>query len=528
MEAEKIFCKNLSKFCEDNDINKNSFYKNIETLLDIYDDTDNNQFINFIKKDPRKDNPNLTRNKDYRIKKLPEPLLALMIKCTLKNKQKKITKKKSKNTKEENIELEKNKMKKLKNFLLNDFINYNKFTVDEIQKLPKDLSTQIIDTPTYEFYSIITEFLPVFLDKVEYILDLILSFEVNIKKDTVCSILCKLNDIIELLHNDYNEFNESKDTDEKLKDYEFISNNSTLDKVIALKFEETNNLSDYLHDEFINDKKNNPSIYSIKKNVINYPDHYYLDSKSKREDLFMIQKKDFYIDKNFSICNDSIPENIVALFEHKKPVQYIQDLLMSSYPQKFSLRDFISIYKDDSFDQVYCLSDFNLIYSDILDDLYKNINLAENFISKQIYFSSILTTFEFRNFNKMLEILYNKIINPNQLDSLNCINELLDAPKDPLDFTDSKGHKGLDVKHFKLIDHIYKTKLEEFKNINRESDTYRIDVFLKLYTNDEILNLILNSITNKHNEIKYKKIINLASNIKIDISHLVQNKNKES
>ncbi|WP_368242501.1 hypothetical protein [Intestinibacter bartlettii] len=538
MEAEKIFCKNLDQFSKDNDISKNKFYRNIENVISYYGIKKE-----YIKRDPREIDSNKSgsiRNKDYRIRKLSEPLLTLMIECIIKNKLK-------------------NKNSNFEKFSLKSFLDYTEFTLDEIEKLPTDISMQIMDSQAYQSNYLTTKYITIFLDKIEEILNIIFSLNTALKTSTICDIISYLNTIIDLLNYDYNEKNKLEEAkskekkrieafdkgiilpniengfkedsienlkiiEEKIKTNENFLNNPLLDDIVKLEFNRLNKLQNDMHSKLKTDINNNPKIYINKKTdyFIDYPEHYYLDKTSKRKDLFLILENESFLSDIF-----------VSSLKPDKPREYIE-FLHNTSPDQYSLIDFIDIYKQDAYNQLEFLENkyknlsftvkgylkqirmqnINNTYFDILDVFSNKVSLAKKYISNLLLYSSKMTYVEFLQFKKIMSFLYEKIYNKKNFNENIYVYQCLNS-------------NVFNFEVYNIAKNISNTEyIEEIINKNNEdSYTYKVDTFLQLYTNDNILSLVFKYMNlDKHNKLKYNTIFDLSSDLKINLTSLIKNK----
>lgn len=513
MEGEKIFFKKLDDFTKDNNINKNIFYKKKNRFEDLYEVK-----IEELKKDNREKVAGHPRNKDYRINKIYEPLIALMFNVFQNNKIK-------------------TKFSDLKYIPLNRFLNYIESNIDEIDKLPSDIYTEIVDNPTYEYNYTINEYMRIFLEKIETIINTILSFDVMPEKNTLCDVITKLNDIIDLLNNDYEELNKLKIEEaicsqkinafdegkiipsiedgfkedyimkknlvtEKIKYHQDFKDNPLLDDIIKNEFNRLNNLYAKIYKSFKKDIKNKPSIYSTKKSTAKNEPFYSLNKNSKREELFSILKND-----------PSLFENLITSLKPKQSIRYINNNLYKKSPEYYSLTDFINIYKLDAYIKLKrlnleCINDN---YFKLLENLSANIDLAKEYISKKIFYSSKMTSSEFFKYKEIMYFLYKSIISPDQIN-------LSSIKYNNIQYSDLYNLACYIINETELIKEI------KIKN-NPDNYTYCTDVFLQLYTNDNIINLFLNNMKfNKCSKLEHNNIVDLSSGINISLDRLTKNK----
>ena len=428
MTVEKIFYRDLNLFYENNKnmkLKKSQFldkiYNNIDNLINIYPFLEYEDIKRNLNDGEFDFNNAKTRN--FSLKKLSDPLFIMMINCVVKNNKK-------------------NKNAKLENFSLKSYMDYKKFTIEEIENLPNDLSIKLKDSAIYEYDYELTNFLELFFDKINEILDLVMLQ--NSKLHYISGdILSQLNNIINSIKKILEmekiglDFTDNKNllnipTMQNAIVNTYINNNFNLidfynnfkkypdlDILVAEEFLKSNNLNEKIYNQFLQDKEQHPDIVSIVENeknnisypVIDYPEHYKLDIFSERTELLTI------------LSPTDLKKELLSSLKPKLYREiYIQNLLKPEKLKTNNLTDFISIYKQDAFNKFKTFLDENKScknteiyskYEEIINKLCKNIKLVEKAFDNKLYLADKSVTKEIFNNNKtIIDILYKFIINP--------------------------------------------------------------------------------------------------------------------
>lgn len=516
MEAEKIFCKTCGEFCKDNNMNINKFYNNIENARKYY-----GLDISSIKKKKPTDSGSIEKA-FYRIHKLSEPLLTLMIENIVENKIK-------------------NNNSDLTQFPLNTFLNYNKSLLGKIDNLPFDLSLQIMDSPTYEYNFITTEYLNTFISKINEILNLVMSFNILINEDKICDILCHLNDILDLLKKENNKLDNLKyeyeevhkeinniksrkkfddmsdevdihyielndresEIEQEIYSYNSIQNKLLLDNLLKEEFHNMVACSKKLNHSIKDDKFNKLCTCTGKTNsphIQHNENIYELTKSSKRHDIFFIDKDE--------------------LFSCLYPKKTEEEIINIDSLDYLNLIDFINFYKKNGLEQLknsLCSveeSDTKAIYNtyyDISMNTLKKIDLVKKYFERKIYYSNKLNTLEFKYFKYLINFMVKSILN-------------LNVNNSDLAIFNSK-YPGISINYKIIYDLLNSNEIKSIKNNCTNESTKIVDIFLLIYNNKNIIDKVYNSIKlydikqNSNNKSE-KQIFNISENIKINISHL--------
>lgn len=496
MEAEKIFCKTSNKFCKDNNIDTNKFYNNMENLIKYY----NLDLVNLktgIRKNNKTRSKGSVKNRDYSIRKLTEPILATMINSITENSIK-------------------NKNSNIENFSLANFINYTNTTLNEISNLPDDIYVKIIDSISYEYNYELSQFIEIFFDKINELLSLVILPNAMFSKIS-CHVLSNLNSIIgeikTIIALESSLF--SSEEFEISKPYKNLSEYPNLDILIKKEFKENLSINEKIYNNFIDDKKINPKIYNSKPNkpVIKNEPFYNLDENATRSDLFKLLKKDDLI----QILTDSLKPQIHTM-------EHIDTLIYKDDPKIYTLNDFISIYKKIAYDKFKTTLTNNYesytneaIYSEYIkvsEELLKKIDLSKKAISNKLYLASVLYKKNFEEAREILSILHKYTLDSN------------------IKYEDLKNYK-LSSKQNKILESLFCDKnIIQIKNTcdieNNSKDIFKIDVFLLIYSNTEIIEKIANSLDISNMGINVDIKFNLLQEARINLSRFypqINNKN---
>jgi len=597
MEAEKVFCKDMSLFSKDNKSNgqtqsqfKTKVSKNMNKVINKYNIEEKE-----VRRDTRgrykdqSDGLNNEKNRDYSFRKLSEPLLVMMLNCFIE-----------KNSKKENKQ----------KLLLNKYIHHKDYALNQIANLPKDVIMKIKDSAIYEYDYELSKFLELFFEKIDEILNLIIV--PNVFLDEISgNILSNLNDIInsikatvathdikkipiDTINMYFKKFKDKGIPDEitqPYKDYLYseiqktnlykLYNNfdkyNNLDKLVKEEFLRLNNLTEKIYIQFQEDKKLNPNsifVENSKEPLIDYSGHYKLDKFSTRSDLLFILK-----------TSDLTNELLSSLEPQTASKENIESLLNETSIRKYSLKNFISIYKQEAYDKFKIFLDQNKyctkvqIYSEyerITEDLCKNIKLAENATANKIYLANkSVGKPVFDRAKNIIDTIYKYILDPQTLDinlenyelTLNMLESLKDLitnkvipkkfkisdssltilynliisntinkdllPNDVLKLLEqlliyerilNPNLKSITVTSdsLALMSLLNNKYIEKIKIDYRNNKINKIDVYLLILSNKNIIDNILNLINLKDLQIIYsnQEVFNLYDKVEIDLNKI--------
>lgn len=450
----KIFYKDQDLFYKDNK-KKNESKKQFQYR--VYNNIDNIKETYHLKENDFKKDIRILENQDYSYKKISEPLFVMMLNSIVKNSVK------NGNTNRENFSLKK-------------YVEYKKHTLKEVSNLPDDIAIKIKDSSVYDYDYEFTKFIDKFFAKIDEILNLIIV--PNTMFSTISNnILTDLNLIIDRIkyilnlekeirmldcikNDDYKKLTgySAEDFEKSLKSlnfekirgimnlssyaefiefmnlpsdikyrkflniyskglYQYVINMAnedlelsnlynnfekykSIDIIVGEEFSRLNELSDTIYDKFNFDEYNNN------------PNNIKLDMFSTRDEILCLLDKE-------DLKNELLSSLEPKIYSKK----YIKYLLINGDPTKYSLKEFISIYKKISYDKFKLYLDDNKDcsntdmyseYKNIMNELDKKINLSEKSISTKINLASESFGKDvFYSFKNILLGLYKCILNSN-------------------------------------------------------------------------------------------------------------------